>query len=135
MSEQNQTLTPELVAQVLKQAVVQVNTMMSQAQPTVAPMGQPNAMMPAMQFGGIPNLTGWSVPVEQEINGMTVTLYLNFPAASFSQAAQIIMMLVNSGLQVRAYQKNNGGWGNGGGSYGSRGGSWGGYNRGGYGRR
>ena len=58
---------------------------------------------------------------------MVVTLYLNFPANTFSQAQQIIMTLVNSGMQVRAFQKsggsgfggnNNGGWYNRGGGYG-----------------
>lgn len=91
--------------------------------------------VPTTQGFGIPNLTGWSVPVEQEINGMTVTLYLNFPAATFAQAPNIIMELVNRGLQVRAFQKNNGGsWGNNnGGGWSNRGG---GYSRGGgYGRR
>lgn len=89
--------------------------------------------VPTTQGFGIQNLTGWSVPVEQEINGMTVTLYLNFPAATFAQAPNIIMELVNRGLQVRAFQKNNGGFGSGGNNWGNRGG---GYSRGGgYGRR
>lgn len=119
-----------MIAAALQQAAQQANNNMGQA----GTMQQMQAPQMA-GFGGIPNLTGWSVPVEQEINGMVVTLYLNFPANTFGNAANIIMQLANSGLQVRAFQKS-GSFG-GGSSWGSRGGS---YNRGGgygggYGRR
>lgn len=143
MAEQNNQQMQEMVAQALKQAMSQVNGLMGQpnaaAVTPAAPMAQPVAQanfMPAQQapmMGGMPNLTGWSVPVEWDLNGMVVTLYLNFPANTFSQAQQIIMTLVNSGMQVRAFQKNggsgfggnnNGGWYNRGGGYG------GGYRRG-----
>lgn len=113
------------IAQALQGALAQMKQLAAPA-----PMPQ----VPITQGFGVPSLTGWSVPVEQEINGMTVTLYLSFPAETFSQAPNIITSLVNSGLQVRAYQKNNGSWGNGGNGWGSRGNS-GGYTRGGYGRR
>lgn len=143
MAEQNNQQMQEMVAQALKQAMSQVNGLMAQpnapaampAAPTAQPVAPANftPAQPAPMMGGMPNLTGWSVPVEWDLNGMVVTLYLNFPANTFSQAQQIIMTLVNSGMQVRAFQKsggsgfggnNNGGWYNRGGGYG------GGYRRG-----
>lgn len=140
MGEQNNQQMQEMVAQALKQAMSQVNGLMAQPNAPAAPMAQPVAQanfmpaQPAPMMGGLPNLTGWSVPVEWDLNGMVVTLYLNFPANTFSQAQQIIMTLVNSGMQVRAFQKSGGsGFGgnnNGGGWYNRGGGYGGGYRRG-----
>lgn len=130
-----QTPDVQTIVQALQGAMAQMKQMATPSVPQAPSIG----VVPATQGFGIPSLTGWSVPVEQEINGMTVTLYLNFPAETFAQAPSIIMGLANSGLQVRAFQKGgNGGFGsNGGSSWGNRGGgfSGGGYNRGGYGRR
>lgn len=137
MPEQNQDIQA-MIAQALSGAMAQMKQM--NAAPAV-PVASPAGMIPGMpapaQSVGPGGLTGWSVPVEQEINGMTVTLYLNFPAETFAQAPNIIMTLVNQGFQVRAYQKNNGGWGgNNSNGWGNRGGGYGGgYNRGGYGKR
>ena len=140
MGEQNNQQMQEMVAQALKQAMSQVNGLMAQpntaAAMPAAPVAQANFMpaQPAPMMGGMPNLTGWSVPVEWDLNGMVVTLYLNFPANTFSQAQQIIMTLVNCGMQVRAFQKSGGsGFGgnnNGGGWYNRGGGYGGGYRRG-----
>ena len=125
-----------LVAQALKQAMGQVNTMMA-PQPAAAGAA-PAGFMPAPQTQapqGVPNPTGWSVPVEADINGMTVTVYVQFPPQSFPQFQQIIAAMMAMGYQVRAFQKNGGGYGSGSG-WGGRGGFGGGYNRvGGYGRR
>lgn len=132
MAEQNQDMQA-VIAQALQGAMTQMKQM--QAVPAAAPAGP--AVSPAPGFA--PALTGWSVPVEQEINGMTVTLHLNFPPETFAQAQNIIMTLANQGFQVRAFQKNNGGFGGGfGGGYsrgGFGGGYGGGYSRGGFGRR
>lgn len=132
-------ITPDVqsaIAQALQGAMAQMKQMQA---PTQAPVAAAPSLgiAPAAQSFGVPALTGWSVPVEQEINGMTVTLYLNFPAETFAQAANIIVALYNSGLQVRAFQKNNGGFGsNNGGGYNRSGGFGGGFSRGGgYGRR
>lgn len=137
MAEQN-NVSPEQVAQALMQAMGQVNGMMGgQAAPAVQ---AGNTMLPAMpaqpvQMGGVPNPTGWSVPVETEINGMTVTVYVEFPAQTFPQFQQIIAAMLNMGYQVRGFQRNGGGYGSNGANYG-RGGYGGGYNRGGgYGRK
>ena len=135
MAEQN-NVSPEQVAQALMQAMGQVNGMMG-GQTTPATTG--NTLLPAMpaqpvQMGGVPNPIGWSVPVETDINGMTVTVYLQFPAQTFPQFQQIIAAMMNMGYQVRAFQRNGGGYGGNGGSYGR--GYGGGYNRGGgYGRK
>ena len=128
-----QTPDVQTIVQALQGAMAQMKQMATPSVPQAPSIG----VVPATQGFGIPSLTGWSVPVEQEINGMTVTLYLNFPAETFAQAANIIVALYNSGLQVRAYQKNNGGFGsNNGGGYNRSGGFGGGFSRGGgYGRR
>lgn len=136
MAEQN-NVSPEQVAQALMQAMGQVNGMMGGQ---TAPAATGNTLLPAMpaqpvQMGGVPNPIGWSVPVETDINGMTVTVYVQFPAQTFPQFQQIIASMMNMGYQVRAFQRNGGGYGGNGGSYG-RGGYGGGYNRGGgYGRK
>lgn len=128
-----QTPDVQTIVQALQGAMAQMKQMATPSVPQAPSIG----VVPATQGFGIPSLKGWSVPVEQEINGMTVTLYLNFPAETFAQAANIIVALYNSGLQVRAFQKNNGGFGsNNGGGYNRSGGFGGGYSRGGgYGRR
>ena len=128
-----QTPDVQTIVQALQGAMAQMKQMATPSVPQAPSIG----VVPATQGFGIPSLTGWSVPVEQEINGMTVTLYLNFPAETFAQAANIIVALYNSGLQVRAFQKNNGGFGsNNGGGYNRSGGFGGGFSRGGgYGRR
>ena len=136
MAEQN-NVSPEQVAQALMQAMGQVNGMMGGQ---TAPAATGNTLLPAMpaqpvQMGGVPNPIGWSVPVETDINGMTVTVYVQFPAQTFPQFQQIIASMMNMGYQVRAFQRNGGGYGGNGRSYG-RGGYGGGYNRGGgYGRK
>lgn len=128
-----QTPDVQTIVQALQGAMAQMKQMATPSVPQAPSIG----VVPATQGFGIPSLKGWSVPVEQEINGMTVTLYLNFPAETFAQAANIIVALYNSGLQVRAFQKNNGGFGsNNGGGYNRSGGFGGGFSRGGgYGRR
>ena len=128
-----QTPDVQTIVQALQGAMAQMKQMATPSVPQAPSIG----VVPATQGFGIPSLKGWSVPVEQEINGMTVTLYLNFPAETFAQAANIIVALYNSGLQVRAFQKNNGGVGsNNGGGYNRSGGFGGGFSRGGgYGRR
>ena len=137
MAEQN-NVSPEQVAQALMQAMGQVNGMMGgQAAPAVQ---AGNTMLPAMPApqnktkNGM-EITGWSVPVETEINGMTVTVYVQFPAQTFPQFQQIIAAMMEMGYQVRGFQRNGGGYGGNGANYG-RGGYGGGYNRGGgYGRK
>ena len=128
-----QTPDVQTIVQALQGAMAQMKQMATPSVPQAPSIG----VVPATQGFGIPSLKGWSVPVEQEINGMTVTLYLNFPAETFAQAANIIVALYNSGLQVRAFQKNNGGFGsNNGGGYNRSGDFGGGFSRGGgYGRR
>ena len=128
-----QTPDVQTIVQALQGAMAQMKQMATPSVPQASSIG----VVPATQGFGIPSLKGWSVPVEQEINGMTVTLYLNFPAETFAQAANIIVALYNSGLQVRAFQKNNGGFGsNNGGGYNRSGGFGSGFSRGGgYGRR
>ncbi|MBO4675338.1 MAG: hypothetical protein J5601_04550 [Elusimicrobiaceae bacterium] len=135
-----QQVTPEMIAQVLKQTMGQVNNMMPQASVPAMPQ-QGQSMMPAPmpaqtpQMGNMLNPTGWSVPIETDMNGMTVTVYVQFPAHTFPQYQQIIAMLLQMGYQVRGFQKNSGGWGGNGGNYQNRGG-WGSYGRGGgYGRK
>ena len=131
MENANNQEMQALVAQALKQAMGQVNTMMA-PQPAAAGAA-PAGFMPAPQAqqpGGVPNPTGWSVPVEADINGMTVTVYVQFPPQSFPQFQQIIAAMLAMGYQVRAFQKNGGGYG-----WGGRSGYGGGYNRGGFGRR
>ena len=132
-------VTPELIAQVLKQTMGQVNGMMPQASiPATPQQGMMPATMPApqpQQVGGALNPTGWMVPIETDMNGMTVTVYVQFPAHTFPQYQQIIAMLLSMGYQVRGFQKNASGWGGNAGNYQSRG-SWGSYGRGGgYGRK
>lgn len=140
MSEQQ--LTPDQVAQALKLAMGQVNNLMGQQGVANLPAQQTSMMPPPQQQAtvsstGMPNPTGWSVPLEADINGMTVTVYVQFPPHTFPQFQQIISMMVNMGYQVRGFQKNNGGysggsnWNNRGGGYG--GGNW--RNRGGGGWR
>ena len=138
MANENQ-VTPELIAQVLKQTMGQVNGMMPQS---IIPATPQQGMMPAPMPSPQPqtpagvgplNPTGWSVPIETELNGMTVTVYVQFPAHTFPQYQQIIAMILQMGYQVRAFQKSRGGWTSGNGSYPN--GTWGGVSRGGFGRR
>ena len=129
-----------MIAQVMKQVMGQANGLMNNMPAPQTAQG----IMPAPQMqqtGAIPNPQGWSVPVETDIGGMTVTVYVQFPANTFPQYQQIIATMLNMGYNVRTYQKSagystsNGGnsWGNrGGGSWGNRGGYSG--NRGGWGR-
>ena len=132
-------IAPEAIAQALKQVMGQVNVLTGQngvaAQAMPPAQGAPSMMpapvqQPAYQ-NGVPNPTGWSLPLETEINGMSITVYVQFPAETFPQYQQIIDQMVRMGYQVRGFQRssNNGGssWG------GNRGGSW--ANRGGYPRR
>lgn len=139
MENANNQEMQALVAQALKQAMGQVNSMMGPqgaALPAPAPAAGPG-LMPAPQAqqpGGVPNPTGWSVPVEADVNGMTVTVYVQFPPQSFPQFQQIIAAMLAMGYQVRAFQKNGGGYGSGSG-WSGRSGYGGGYNRGGFGRR
>ncbi len=128
MAEQNQDM--QAISQVLSSVMAQMKQMNTASPAPATPSAGIIPGMPApAQSSSSGGLTGWSVPVEQEIDGMVVTLYLNFPAETFAQAPNMIMTLVNQGYQVRAYQKKDG--------WGSRGGGYGGYNRGryGYGRR
>ena len=119
-----------LVAQVMKQVMGQANGLLNNTGAMPAMQG----MQPPQNALGAINPTGWSVPVETDMGGSTVTVYVQFPANTFPQYQQIIAQLLNMGYNVRAFAKNNGFGGNNGG-YG-RGGSWGGSwgNRGGYGR-
>ena len=95
-----------------------------QQQPAFAqPMQQP-------QTYGV-NPTGWSLPIEMNVNGMSFTVYLAFPAETFPQCAQIVQWLASQGYQVRGSSRGGFGGGNnyggGGGGYGRYGG---GYNSG-----
>lgn len=133
-----QPINEAMVAQVMKQVMGQANGLMNNSIPTnAAPQG---SYMPApvqQQTTGLPNPQGWSVPVETDIGGVTVTVYVQFPAHTFPQFQQIIAMMMNMGYNVRSFSKSNG-YGSNSGSWGGRsGGSWGsrgGYGRGGYGR-
>lgn len=126
-----------MVAQVMKQVMGQANSMMNSA-PAAQPVMQGTVMpAPAAQpaaVGAFPNPSGWSVPVETDMGGVTVTVYVQFPAHTFPQYQQIIATMMNMGYNIRSFQKNNGyGSNNSGSSWGNRGGgNWG--NRGGYGR-
>lgn len=129
-------------SEVAKQVAAALGQMQSII-PNMSGTGQNSAIIPQNNLGGgvMPqqmqtapgsiNPTGFSVPIETDINGMTVTIYLQFPANLFPQYQQVIMTLLNYGYNVRGFQRSQGGWGgnnNGGGYYRSS------YNRGGYGR-
>lgn len=134
----NQTPNQDLQATVtnaLLKAMGQINAMTGQPGPAAQQQGlgqSPAVMPPAPQgsYGGIPNPTGWSVPVEADIGGTTVTVYVQFPPQFFPQYQQIVAAMIQAGWQVRAYAKNQGRFGNGNG-WADRGG----YYRNGYGRR
>ena len=136
MQEQAPQIDPAVVAQVMKQAMAQANGLMNNI-PAPQAAQQPAQYMPApaqqpQQAGALPNPTGWSVPVETDMGGLTVTVYVQFPAHTFPQYQQIIATMMNMGYNVRSFQKNNG-YNGGGSSWGNRGGgSWG--HRGGFGR-
>lgn len=133
---ENEQQTMEQMAQILMKTMGQVNAYAA-PQPAVMPAPAQAVFAPqAPTMQGIPNPTGWSVPVEADINGMTVTVYVQFAPQSFPQYQQIIAAMMNMGYQVRAFARNGGGYASGnGGSWGGRGGYGGGYNRGGYGRK
>lgn len=144
MENPNDLIAPELVAQALKKAMEQANSLMGPQQAGLPPVNgtAPVPMMPSPQVqtqtGGVPNPTGWSVPVEADVNGMAVTVYVQFPPQTFPQFQQIIAAMMSMGYQVRAFQKNGGGYGGNGGGFnrgGYGGGYGGGFNRGGFGRR
>lgn len=134
-----QPINEAMVAQVMKQVMGQANGLMNNSiQTNVAP--QQGSFMPApvqQQQTGLPNPQGWSVPIETDLGGVTVTVYVQFPAHTFPQFQQIIATMMNMGYNVRSFSKSNG-YGSNSGSWGGRsGGSWGsrgGYGRGGYGR-
>lgn len=132
-----QPVTEAMIAQVMKQVMGQANGIMNNIPAPQQPMAQ--AVMPApqaQQMGAFPNPSGWSVPVETDIGGMTVTVYVQFPAHTFPQYQQIIATMLNMGYNIRSFQKSSGYGSNGGSGWGNRGGGYngGGYNRGGYGR-
>lgn len=133
---ENEQMTMDQMAQILMKTMGQVN---AYAAPQPAAMPAPAQTVFAQQapaVQGIPNPTGWSVPVEADINGMTVTVYVQFAPQSFPQYQQIIAAMMNMGYQVRAFARNGGGYASGNSSsWGGRGGYGGGYNRGGYGRK
>lgn len=136
-------ITENMLAQALQKVMGQANTMLNipstqgQAQQQAQGCFMPAPQQQAAQMGALPNPTGWSVPVETDMGGVTVTVYVQFPPHTFPQYQQIIAMMMNMGYNVRSFQKNNGysaggSWGNrGGGSWGNRGGYQG---RGGYSR-
>lgn len=136
MAEPN--VTESMIAQAMMKVMGQANNLMN----NVPAQAQQASFMPApapqqqvQQMGGLPNPEGWSVPVETDMGGVIVTVYVQFPAHTFPQYQQIIATMINMGYNVRSHQKNNGYGGNSGGSWGNRGGGYGGgYSRGGYGR-
>lgn len=131
-----QPVTEAMIAQVMKQVMGQANGIMNNIPaPQASATYMPAPAQQPQQAAGFPNPTGWSVPVETDMGGMTVTVYVQFPAHTFPQYQQIIATMMNMGYNVRGFQKNSGyGASSGSSSWGSRGGSYGGYNRGGYGR-
>ena len=129
-------VTESMIAQAMMKVMGQANGLMNNipsphaaqqpAQYMLAPAQQPQ------QAGALPNPTGWSVPIETDMGGVTVTVYVQFPPQTFPQYQQIIATMMNMGYNVRSFQKNNG-YNGGGSSWGNRGGgSWG--HRGGFGR-
>lgn len=132
-------ITESMIVQAMQKAMGQANTLMNGPQVQQPMQAQPMQQAPLMpapqqqtqQMGALPNPQGWSVPVETDMGGITVTVYVQFPAHTFPQYQQIIATMMNMGYNIRSYQKNNGYGGNSGSSWGNRGGgSWG--NRGGY---
>lgn len=129
-------VTESMIAQAMMKVMGQANGLMNNI-PAPQAAQQPAQYMPApaqqpQQAGALPNPTGWSVPVETDMGGLTVTVYVQFPAHTFPQYQQIIATMMNMGYNVRSFQKNNG-YNGGGSSWGNRGGgSWG--HRGGFGR-
>lgn len=125
-----QQITENMIAQAMMKVMGQANGLMNST-----PAQQP--MMPAamsapqpQQMAGFPNPSGWSVPIETDLGGVTVTVYVQFPPQTFPQYQQIIATMMSMGYNIRAYQKSNGYSGNQGGSNWGNRGSWG--NRGGY---
>ena len=132
-----QQITENMIAQAMMKVMGQANGLMN---PTPAQQAMMPAAMPApqaQQMAGFPNPSGWSVPIETDLGGVTVTVYVQFPAQTFPQYQQIIATMMSMGYNIRSFQKNNG-YGSNGGSSWDRG-SWsnrGGYQgRGGWGRR
>lgn len=129
-------VTESMIAQAMMKVMGQANGLMNNI-PAPQAAQQPAQYMPApaqqpQQAGALPNPTGWSVPVETDMGGVTVTVYVQFPPQTFPQYQQIIATMMNMGYNVRSFQKNNG-YNGGGSSWGNRGGgSWG--HRGGFGR-
>lgn len=129
-------VTESMIAQAMMKVMGQANGLMNNI-PAPQAAQQPAQYMPApaqqpQQAGALPNPTGWSVPVETDMDGVTVTVYVQFPPQTFPQYQQIIATMMNMGYNVRSFQKNNG-YNGGGSSWGNRGGgSWG--HRGGFGR-
>lgn len=132
-------VTESMIAQAMMKVMGQANGLMNNI-PAPQAAQQPAQYMPApsqqpQQAGALPNPTGWSVPVETDMGGVTVTVYVQFPAHTFPQYQQIIATMMNMGYNVRGFQKSSGYGSNGGSGWGNRGGGYsGGYNRGGYGR-
>lgn len=134
----------KMQAEVAKQvaaALGQMQNMMpsqAQGQQAFTAQGNMGGGLIGQQMQQVPqgqiNPVGFSVPVETDINGMTVTIYVQFPANLFPQYQQVIMTLLNYGYNVRGYQRSQGGWSNSGGGYYRGGYGRGGYGRGGYGR-
>lgn len=136
MPEQAPQIDPAIVAQVMKQAMAQANALVNNI-PAPQAAQQPAQYMPApaqqtQQAGALPNPTGWSVPVETDMGGVTVTVYVQFPAHTFPQYQQIIATMMNMGYNVRSFQKSSGYSGNNNNNWGNRGGYPG---RSGWGRR
>lgn len=138
MAENQPQVTEAMIAQVMKQVMGQANGIMNnipapQQQQPMAPAAMP--VPQTQQMGAFPNPSGWSVPIETDLGGMTVTVYVQFPAHTFPQYQQIIATMLNMGYNIRSFQKSTGYGGNSGNSWGNRGGGYGGgYSRGGYGR-
>ena len=128
--DEKQPITENMIAQAMMKVMGQANGLMN---PTPAQQPMMPAAMPApqpQQMAGFPNPSGWSVPIETDLGGVTVTVYVQFPPQTFPQYQQIIATMMSMGYNIRAYQKSNGYSGNQGGSNWGNRGSWG--NRGGY---
>lgn len=126
--EEAEAVAAAAVSQALKQAQ---NALPSQGGGFMPPQQQQPAFaqpMQQQQTYGV-NPTGWSLPIEMNVNGMSFTVYLAFPAETFPQCAQIVQWLASQGYQVRGSSRGVFGGGNnfGGGGYGRYGG---GYNSG-----
>ncbi|MBR2504842.1 MAG: hypothetical protein IKB61_02755 [Elusimicrobiaceae bacterium] len=132
MADQN--ITESMIAQAMMKVMGQANGLMNNI-PAQQPVAQAVMPAPQQQVGALPNPSGWSVPIETDLGGMTVTVYVQFPAHTFPQYQQIIATMLNMGYNIRSFQKSNGYGGNSSNSWGNRGGGYGGgYGRGGYGR-